>query len=130
MKNRIFFLILLLSVITAPSFARHLKGGFFSYQYLGVGSQPNTALYKITLTEYMDCDATGMQIDPQVNFSFFNATSNSFVQNISVQQKQLYLLSKPRTNPVLPAIKPVVIIKLLCTNYHQLNYRLQLMVLL
>ena len=101
MKNRIFFLILLLSVITAPSFARHLKGGFFSYQYLGVGSQPNTALYKITLTEYMDCDATGMQIDPQVNFSFFNATSNSFVQNISVQQKQLYLLSKTQDEPCI-----------------------------
>ncbi|MGE5107535.1 MAG: PKD domain-containing protein [Sphingobacteriales bacterium] len=95
MKNRIFLFVLIFSIITVPSYARHLKGGFFTYQYVGPGSDPNTAKYIITLTEYMDCDASGGQIDDGINFSIFNASDNSYIKDIPVSlNNNLYLLSK------------------------------------
>ncbi|HET9056964.1 MAG TPA: PKD domain-containing protein [Chitinophagaceae bacterium] len=93
MKKRILFL-LLSGFVIAPTFARHLKGGFFNYQYLGPGSASNTAKYKIILTLYLDCDATGNQIDETVNFSFFDAGSNALLKNTNVVKTNDYFLAK------------------------------------
>ncbi|MBI2731231.1 MAG: gliding motility-associated C-terminal domain-containing protein [Sphingobacteriales bacterium] len=95
MKSKLFVLIPLFTFFITPSYARHLKGGFFSYQYLGPGSQPNTASYKIILTEYMDCNAVaGQQVDNSLKFSFFNAANYNFLQTIEVNLSSLTLLSK------------------------------------
>ncbi|MEP7142393.1 MAG: PKD domain-containing protein [Ferruginibacter sp.] len=65
--------------------ARHIKGGFFTYQYLGPGiSDPAKLRYKITLTVYMDCSATGLQVDGTVNFTVFNGTGPSQYANVEV----------------------------------------------
>lgn len=93
MKRLLFFILLLLSVNNLC--ARHLKGGFFSYTYLGPGiSNPSNLRYKITLTEYMDCNAEGRQIDESVQFTFFNASSGARIDTISVALKSSTLLSK------------------------------------
>lgn len=96
MKNRILFVTILCCLYAAPLYARHLKGGFLSYEYLGDGVAPNSARYSITLTQYMDCDATGAQIDPSVNFSIFNAASSTLVNTVTVNQTSLYLLSRTK----------------------------------
>ena len=66
--NRLSFTILLLC-LAFTGFARHLKGGFFTYRYLD--RTATTIRYNITLTLYMECNATGGQIDLEVPFTFF-----------------------------------------------------------
>ena len=96
MKKTVFLLLTVLAFTNTPLFARHLKGGFFTYRYQGPGSAPNTNLYTITLTIYMDCNATGQQIDPSLNFTIFSG-NNTFIANINnVGQKDNFLLSKTR----------------------------------
>ena len=84
------------------AFSRHIKGGFFNYQYLGPGvSNPASNRYKITLTVYMDCTAMGNQIDESVNFTVFNGTNFIQIDNITVLQKDNYLLQKLYDDPCI-----------------------------
>jgi gliding motility-associated-like protein len=89
--NRLLFTVLLL-FFAFTGFARHLKGGFFTYTYLG--QTTSTIQYRITLTVYMDCDAIGQQIDPNINFTFYDAATNSFIRNENVKLSSQYDLSK------------------------------------
>lgn len=100
MKKTLLTVILL--TFTLCGFCRHIKGGFFNYSYLGPGTS-NTAYlkYKITLTVYMDCDATANQMDPTVNFTIFDGTSSSQVNNITVSQSSSYLLQKEYDDPCI-----------------------------
>jgi hypothetical protein len=87
---------------TLCTFSRHIKGGFFNYKYLGPGiSNPSYLNYKVTLTVYMDCSANGNQIDPFVNFTFFDGTSSSQIVNMTVQQTSSYLLQKVYDDPCI-----------------------------
>lgn len=96
------FLITCLLICTLCSFCRHIKGGFFNYKYLGPGiSNPSYLNYKVTLTVYMDCNANGNQIDPSVNFTFFDGTSSSVIINMTVQQTSSYLLQKLYDDPCI-----------------------------
>ena len=66
--NRLLLTILLL-FFAFTGFARHLKGGFFTYQYLG---QTATEIsYQVTLTLYMECNAAGGQIDASYSLHVF-----------------------------------------------------------
>ncbi|ANE50506.1 PKD domain-containing protein [Flavisolibacter tropicus] len=86
MRKAFFILILLCS--SSMAFADHLKGGFFTYQYLGPGASAGGSRFSITLTLYMDCNARdggqGSQVDPTLNFSFFDATSYALIKTINV----------------------------------------------
>ena len=93
MKKAIFIFLLFLSSTPASLFARHLKGGFFTYQYLGPGAGASNK-YRVTLTIYMDCNATGQQIDQTLNFSFFDAGNNGLLFTREVGQKDNFLLRK------------------------------------
>jgi gliding motility-associated-like protein len=75
--------------------ANHLKGGFFTYRYLGVGVEdPAKLRYQVTLTVYMDCSAQGQQVNNPINFTFYNAGTNQVMRNISVPISNDYLLRK------------------------------------
>lgn len=87
-----FALLILLLFFSFSGFARHLKGGFFTYTYLG--KTASTIDYRITLTVYMECNATGNQIDPNVPFTFFDARTGAQVQNITVPISSQYFLEK------------------------------------
>ena len=89
--NRLFLVLILLAAAFSSS-ARHLKGGFFTYKY--ISSTNSTITYQITLNVYMECEATGQQVDPDVNFSFFQTATGSFVRNENVKKTSEYLLSK------------------------------------
>src|SRR5690349_76863 len=89
--NRLLLTFAFLLMATA-GFARHLKGGFFTYTYLS--KTATTIRYHITLTVYMDCNATGQQVDNSINFTFFDAGTTQFIRNQSVSLSQQYQLYK------------------------------------
>jgi gliding motility-associated-like protein len=89
-------LLLLLGCCISPAFANHLKGGFFTYKYLGPGTN-NTAAnrYEITLTVYMSCDATGGQLSSSVPFTIFN-TGGAEVSTMDAPLIGFTMLQKTR----------------------------------
>lgn len=89
------FLVFLLTTFCFTGYANHLKGGFFTYKYLGAGvNDPTKLRYQITLTVYMDCNASGQQVNNPINFTIFDASNNQFLQNISVPISNDYNLFK------------------------------------
>jgi PKD repeat protein len=74
--KKLFVILTLLLVISLPSVARHIKGGEMTYKYLGSGSTPNTSRYLIELKLYLDCNATGGQLDDAVPITIFSKTTN------------------------------------------------------
>jgi len=88
------FLIALLVFAGSLCYANHLKGGFFTYTYLGTGSTPAKLRYQVTLTVYMDCGAQGQQINNPINFTFFNRATGTVVLSVPVNISKDYLLRK------------------------------------
>lgn len=79
------------------SFADHIKGGFFTYQYLGPGTtNPNNNMYRVTLTVYMICNPSLGQLNNPINFSLYNASNGSFIQNYPASIANRYQLAKLR----------------------------------
>ena len=78
------FFVTLFSILTFVSFANHTKGGWLYYEYLGPGAAPNTSQYRVTLKLYTECNLTPGQTDATVPFTFFNASNNTQVYNITV----------------------------------------------
>lgn len=96
-----YFLALLLGIfLCGPLFAAHIKGGFFTYQYLGAGSGTNLR-YRVTLTVYMVCNPNSGQLSNPINFTFFNGASGQLVNNISVPITNQYTLSKLYDEPCI-----------------------------
>ncbi len=80
---------------TTIAFAEHLKGGFFTYEYLGPGVTDATKVrYLVTLSLYMGCNArdggNNSQVDPFLNFSIFDGASRAFlfIQAVDVTKKE------------------------------------------
>ena len=79
-----FLFIFLLSLCCLVSLADHLKGGWIYYEYLGAGAAPNTSKYKITVKQYMRCNAAGGQLDPDVFLGIFDGASNQLIQTETI----------------------------------------------
>ncbi len=76
--KKLILLLTLFSIGLAAN-ARHLKGGWIQYEYLGPGSLPNTSSYKITIRQYLDCGSIGPQIDDKATLGIFDAGTNQLV---------------------------------------------------
>lgn len=84
MKKFIFIVFFTISLL--PGFAAHIKGGFFTYEYLGPGSvNPTYQRYKITLIVYMDKNPSSGQLTNPINFSIFKPGSSSLFANPEVR---------------------------------------------
>src|SRR5258705_13201071 len=59
--KRLLLLIFAFFLLSGTSHAAHIKGGFFTYEYLGPGSGTNLR-YHITLTVYMLCNPSMGQL--------------------------------------------------------------------
>lgn len=83
-----YLLTFLLLLTGSAAFADHLKGGFFTYQYLPGSSTATKAKYRVTLVLYMDCNARdggqNSQVDAALNFTIFNAGTRAFIKTESV----------------------------------------------
>jgi len=99
MKKYLISLLLVLSICGSLS-AAHIKGGFFSYQYLGPGSGTNLR-YRVTLTVYMVCNPNPMQLSNPITFTVFNGASNLQVSNVTVPITNQYTLSKVYDEPCI-----------------------------
>jgi gliding motility-associated-like protein len=93
MKKLFFFI--LLSCLYLFASAEHLKGGFFTYKYLGQGSDPTKLRYSITLTVYMNCNAefNPGQLSNPIPFTIYNAGTGQFIRR-EVPISQRFRLSK------------------------------------
>lgn len=98
--KRYLSVILIFLLLSAPAGAAHIKGGFFTYQYLGPGSGSNLR-YRITLTVYMICNPSTGQLSNPINFSIFNGSNFQFVQDVSVPITSQYNLSKNFDEPCI-----------------------------
>ena len=97
---RKFILIGFLLLLCQNIFAAHIKGGFFTYRYLGPGtSNPSYQKYRITLTVYMSCNFTQAQLSNPINFTFFDAATNQFIQTASVSITDQYNLTRTQNDP-------------------------------
>src|SRR5215211_6584048 len=77
-------LVIILFLFALPLFADHLKGGWIYYEYLGVGDNPNTSKYRITVKQYMRCDAIVGQIDEDVFLGIFDGSTNDLLQTETI----------------------------------------------
>jgi gliding motility-associated-like protein len=76
-----FFISLLFIMWAYVSFAEHTKGGWMYYTYLGPGTAPNSARYKITLKIYTKCIFDNPpQFCPTIVVSIFNGANNQLLQ--------------------------------------------------
>ena len=57
--KKLFILTLLLLLFTQSSWARHEKGGYINYQYLGPAADTSKSIYKFTITLFFNCTVTG-----------------------------------------------------------------------
>ncbi|MEP6700653.1 MAG: hypothetical protein ABJA85_05035, partial [Bacteroidota bacterium] len=100
--KRFLLVIITFFFLSAPSYAAHIKGGFFTYQYLGPGiADPRANRYKITLTVYMICIPSPGQLSNPINFTIFDAGNNQFLQNVSVPITNQYTLDKLYDEPCI-----------------------------
>ena len=98
--KRFLIAILTFLLLSSSADAAHIKGGFFTYKYLGPGSNGNLQ-YQVTLTVYMICTATVSQISDPINFSIFDAGTNQFVRNESVSISSQLFLDKTFDEPCI-----------------------------
>lgn len=99
MKKFLLFFYLIL-IFANEVHSAHIKGGFFSYKYLGPGTG-TTNRYKITLTVYMLCEATPVQISNPITFSIFDASTNQLLFNPTVSLSNEYFLNKAYDEPCI-----------------------------
>lgn len=98
--KRFLLLIWVTLTLCLSSNAAHIKGGFFTYKYLGPGSGTNLK-YRITLTVYMICNPSSGQLNNPINFTIFNAGNNQFIQNAGVAISNQYNLGKAYDEPCI-----------------------------
>src|SRR5688572_9477253 len=82
-----------LSILFASAFSAHIKGGFFTYEFIEDVS-PTMGKYRIKLTMYMSCNPSEGQLTNPINFTFFDAGSNNFVRQEAVTITSRYDLGK------------------------------------
>jgi hypothetical protein len=96
--------LLFILFISVSCFANHIKGGFFTYKYLGAGvTNPANNRYQIVLNVYMECSPppSSGQLSPVINFSIFDGGSNAFIRNESVNISSQYVISKGTDEPCI-----------------------------
>ena len=98
--KRFLLVIVTFFLLSTSSQAAHIKGGFFTYQYLGPGSGANIR-YRITLTVYMICNPSTGQLSNPINFSIFDGGNDMFIQNVSVPITNQFNLSKVFDEPCI-----------------------------
>ncbi|MEO6723073.1 MAG: PKD domain-containing protein [Ferruginibacter sp.] len=96
------FATIVLSISLLTAFSAHIKGGFFTYEYLGVSpANPANLRYKIILTVYMSCNPSPGQVDDTVRFTIFRGSSNTLFANPFVLRTRRFDLAKKVDEPCI-----------------------------
>ena len=101
MKKFVLSIVLFIGLFN--SYAAHIKGGFFTYKYLGPGTINSSNLrYNIKLTVYMTCENLGPgQLSNPINLTVFNGDGISQFDNPSVNITNQYRLGKASDEPCI-----------------------------
>lgn len=86
--------------IAVQSFARHGKGGFITYQYLGTGSATNTSQYQVTIAHYVDCNSPNL-IETNVYLGIFDGATGSLVKTVTIPITSQETVQKISFNPCI-----------------------------
>lgn len=105
MKKLIFTILLSLTLLNV--FSAHIKGGFFTYEYLGPGAAPSSLRYKIILTVYMACGATTAQISDPINFSIYTGNFPTLYRDVSVFKTSEFPLAKFVDDPCITGAQDI-----------------------
>lgn len=88
--------------------ARHIKGGEISYRYVGPGGN-NTDRYELTLRLFLECGASGSQIDSEVNIAVYGTVGQNPAPGspftLPLMEDKFINLSAP--NPCIVSPSPV-----------------------
>lgn len=76
-------LILCLLCCAAALFARHSKGGYLVYKYIGAGSVPNTSKYEITVVHYVNCAEVQFELS-SVFIGIFTANDKKLYRQVEI----------------------------------------------
>ncbi len=87
--------------------ANHTKGGWMYYEYLGPGSGPGRATYRIVLKLYTNCTLNNGQFDQSVNFTIFNAGTLAVVSTTSVSYSDSTNIGNCTLASCYPCINPI-----------------------
>ncbi len=90
MKKLLLLGLLLLGINKA--FSKHIKGGYIEYRYIGEGSAPNTADYKINVYLFVSCTTSGPT--GEVVLGVFDAGTNASVQSQAILVSDENTISK------------------------------------
>lgn len=75
----------------ATLFARHGKGGYLVYKYLGAGNAANTSSYEITVVHYVNCSETQFELG-SVFVGVFAADNRVLYQTLNIgRSSQRYI---------------------------------------
>ncbi len=101
MKKAITILCLLILATTA--FARHGKGGYLVYTYLGAGTNANTSRYQITVVHYVNCQEVEFELG-SVFVGIFNGGDGALYSTIEIKRSDQRYIQKQQfdgcINPV------------------------------
>lgn len=96
-------------LLLSQAYARHIKGGEINYEYIGPGSTPNSDVFVITLRIFLECNASGQQLDEQANVGIYRIGDNLPVLgspfNFPLVGDEFINISKP--NPCIVNPSPV-----------------------
>ena len=96
------FITLFLSFTILTAFSAHIKGGFFTYEYLGPGmTNPSYLRYKIRLTVYMSCNPSPGQLSNPIKFTIFQGNATILFANPTVFISNRYELNKFEDEPCI-----------------------------
>lgn len=84
-----YLLTALLLFVAGTGFANHIKGGFFTYKYLGESANGNLR-YNVKLTVYMGCNPNDGQLNGFIYFSFFDGVTNARIKDEKVDMTEKY----------------------------------------
>ncbi len=97
------FVILCLLLFVSTAFARHGKGGYLVYKYLGAGTNTNTSRYQITVVHYVNCAEVEFELG-SVYVGIFNSADGALYNTIEIQRSDQRYIQKQQfdgcINPV------------------------------
>lgn len=107
-RIQIIFALILILGFSQESFANHLKGGWIQYVYMGSGTAANTSRYQIIVRQYLDCNSTSAQRDPNVILGIFDGLTNNLVQKLTINLSGSENPNKTSYNPCISQPVPKV----------------------
>ena len=97
---KIVFLYLILLSLSTSAWARHGKGGYLIYQYIGAGTAAGTSRYKITVLHYVNCQEVQFETG-FIYIGIFDAVTNAYQQSLTVNTPAKQIVTKQTFNPCI-----------------------------